>query len=425
MSQPILVAILGILLFISSLLGGGQAPTDNPGWNPPGQDIIAIGYVKDSPATLREAPGTDKPKITTLAPNTQLQIISEESGWYEVRTPSGETGWVAAMLVEVGAGVKPGSYEVIGFYMETGDGSSRASLNQYHQQMTTVIPWAFAATADGRVINATDSAKLGDVLKQAGTTMNLNVLALISNYDTVNHGFSQSIASSILRTAETRQNAINNIVHTLTNWGVSGVNIDFENVAPAYRDNYTAFIRELSRELDARGLLTTVSIPAKTYDDRSSAWSGAYDYAAIGEYADLVILMAYDEHWAGGNPGPVASAGWVEQVVRYATSQIPKDKIIVGVPAYGYSWAGSGNGSSVTYHKAVELANQGTGIRWDSASKTPYAYYNGRELWFENAASLSYKLDIVTNYGVKGIAMWRLGQEDPSSWRVIGSKLGS
>lgn len=425
MSQPILVAILGLLLFISSLLGGGQVPSDTPGWNPPASSINTIGSVK-STATLRKGPGTNHEHITTLEPGTQLQIISEEQGWYEVRIPTGETGWISSMFVEIVTGRKPGSYEIIGFYMQTADGSSRSSLNQHYQQMTTVIPWAFAVTADGRVVNATDSAKLGEVLKDAGTKMNLNVFALISNYDTVNHQFSQSIASSVLKTAESRQRAIQNIVQTAVNWGVGGVNIDFENVPPAYRDHYTAFIRDLSKELDKKGLLTTVSIPAKTYDDKSSAWSGAYDYAAIGQYADLVILMAYDEHWAGGHPGPVASAGWVERVVKYAVTQIPKDKIILGVPAYGYTWSGPGKGSSVTYQKAVELAGQFGGVRWDDVSKTPYAIDNkGRELWFENAASLRYKLKIVTEYGVKGIAMWRLGQEDQNSWQVIRSMLGA
>lgn len=427
MSQTVLVALLGILLYISSLLSG-QAPATGPGWNSNksvGTAFTAVGYVKESPATLRQGPGTDKPRVTTLAPKSQVEILRQENGWYKVKTESGTTGWVASMLVQAGAGVEAGQHEVIGYYVEADNRSSLTSLQKYHNQLTTVVPWSFSLSTNGQVVNAAPPDMLGEVLRFVGRNTDLKTLALISNYDQVNHEFSQTLARSVLRNPSARQNAVNNIAKVVQDWGVAGVNIDFEHVDPNDRLYYTAFIKELSQRLRQKGFLTTVSIPAKTYDDRWSAWSGAFDYAAIGQYADLVMLMAYDEHWRGGNPGPIASAGWVEQVVRYAVTQIPKEKIILGVPAYGYAWRAPKNGSTVNYASAVRLAKRGSGVLWDPSSKTPYAYSGGQEIWFENAASLSYKLDIVTRYGIKGIAMWRLGQEDPNVWRVIDSKLGT
>jgi len=85
--------------------------------------------------------------------------------------------------------------------------------------------------------------------------------------------------------------------------------------------------------------------------------------------------------------------------------------------------AGPGKAVSVTYQRAIELATQGSGINWDSTHKAPYAIYKGQEMWFENAASISHKLDLVNKYNIKGIALWRLGQEDPQMWQVVGNKL--
>ncbi len=427
MSQTVLVALLGILLYLSSLLGG-QAPGADSGWNARNsaeEAFTSIGYVKESPATLREGPGTDKPRISTLAPKSAVEILDEQNGWYKVKTDADVTGWVASMLIQGGSSVQAGQHEVIGYYMESSNNSSRTSLQKNHNQMTTVVPWSFSVTANGQVVNATPNSQLADTLKLVGENTKLKTLVLISNYDQQTHEFSQGIAASVLRNASTRRSAVTNIVKTVRDWGVGGVNIDFEHVAPSEREYYTLFIKELSEQLKPLGLLTTVSIPAKTFDDRSSAWSGAFDYAQIGRYADQVMLMAYDEHWRGGVPGPIASAGWVEQVARFAVSQMPKEKIILGVPGYGYAWSAPAQGATVNYEAAVRIANEGSGVQWDAASKTPYAHSGGREIWFENAASLSYKLDIVTRYGLKGIALWRLGQEDPNSWRVIASKLGA
>ena len=423
MSQTFLVAILGILFYLSSLLGGHAPNSDWNGTNPPDTTFTSIGYVKDSPATLREGPGTDQTRLSVLEPESSVEILDETNGWYQVRTESGDTGWVAGMLIQSGAALKPGNYEVMGYYMGTSNNSSLQSLQRHHTQMTKVIPWAFSVTATGDVVNATPTNQLADLLKMVGENTELETLALISNYDQKTHKFSPEIASSVLRNPRQRSRAIANITKTLENWGVSGVNIDFEHVPPRDRDYYTLFIKELSEQLRPKGLSVTVAIPAKTYDDPNSNWSGAFDYAQIGRYADYVVLMAYDQHWTGGDPGPIASAQWVEQVVKYAVSQIPRQKVILGVPGYGYAWSGPGKGATVNYESAVRIANTGSGVQWDEQSKTPYANAQDREIWFENAASLGHKLDIVTKYGVKGIALWRLGQEDPNSWRVISAKL--
>ena len=250
----------------------------------------------------------------------------------------------------------------------------------------------------------------------------LKTLALISNYDKATESFSGKIAHELLRSAANRKRAVENIYKTAVDWGLSGINLDFEYVYPSDREYYSQFLRELSSRLRPAGIMVTVAIPAKTYDDPSSSWSGAFDYKAIGQAVDRVMLMAYDQHYAGGPPGPIASADWVDRVLKFAVSQIPKEKVILGIAGYGYSWRAPGSAHSVTYQRAVELAAKGSGVRWDANHKAPYATYEGREMWFENAASISYKLELVQKYDIQGIALWRLGQEDPQMWQLVASK---
>jgi spore germination protein YaaH len=191
---------------------------------------------------------------------------------------------------------------------------------------------------------------------------------------------------------------------------------------------YSGFLEELKEMFSPYGFLLTVSIPAKTADDIPNNWSGAYDYPRIGEIADLVAIMTYDEHWYGGSTGPIASLPWVEKVINYTVSQMPREKILLGIPAYGYDWSGSGGCQNVFWNKAADLASANGGAIWHDESSSPYFIYNDKwgdkhEVWFENQTSLELKLDLVNSSGIAGVAIWRLGFEDDKFWRSLDAKL--
>jgi GH18 family chitinase len=226
---------------------------------------------------------------------------------------------------------------------------------------------------------------------------------------------------------ENRLNFEKNILSLIEEHGFDGVNIDLEGVPAVDRSNYSTLLKELKAMLKPAGYLLTVSIPAKTRDNPLDNWNGAYDYAAIGEYADMVTLMTYDEHWAGGYPGPVASLSWVQQVLDYAVKSIPRGKILMGVAAYGYNWSSAGGCSTVLWNKADALASRNGGARWSDQYSAPYLiYYDQRgyrhEVWFENRFSLALKLDLANRYDLAGIAVWRLGFEDYSFWQTVAEK---
>ncbi|EJO5346780.1 fibronectin type III domain-containing protein [Clostridium botulinum] len=249
----------------------------------------------------------------------------------------------------------------------------------------------------------------------------MNTFAMITN------NFDGNIAKTLLESPTNRQNLINNILIQLKANSYKGVNVDIEGIFYYDRSYYTAFMKELYNTLNPEGFVVTASVPAKTYDSPMNSWSGAFDYAAIANYVDEIVLMTYDEHYPGGTPGPVASISWVENVVNYAVTVIPKEKILLGTAAYGYDWSSNGT-KAYSINQIYNLASTyGAEIQWDSLSKCPYFKYtdeNGvqHEVWFENATSLNYKLDLVNNSDIAGIGIWRLGLENTDYWTSIKTK---
>lgn len=314
----------------------------------------------------------------------------------------------------------PTSPIVLGYFPEYYDGDNLAwnSLQRNYPYLTAIAPFSFGVRSNG-TLSGKHFADAADFARQ----QNKQNLVLIHNLDDFNTA--GSLAHTVLAD-QIRGKLVKNIVDLVKKYGYDGVNIDFEFVYPEDRERYTSFIRELKAQMP-ENKLTTVSIPAKTWDDPNNGWSGGYDYKAIGQQADLVAIMAYDEHWFGGSPGPIASIGWVKQVIQYAAALIPQQKILLGIATYGYDWASTGNKAldiPGAYRKAWQY---GVKIQWHDTYAAPYYTYTAGKVphtvWFENATSIGTKLDLVKTYGLGGIAMWRLGFEDSDTWKVIREKL--
>jgi spore germination protein YaaH len=202
----------------------------------------------------------------------------------------------------------------------------------------------------------------------------------------------------------------------------AGIDLDYENLQAADRQAFTAFVTSLARALHAQGKILSVAVFAKASDAGYAPRNLAQDYAAIGKAADQVRLMGYDYHWDTSPPGPVAPVYWIRDVIRYATTQIPASKIILGIPEYGYDWSG-GIGTSITWLQAVQLSRQHhVRPRYDSSSQSPWftytdAAHHKHTVWFENAESSQAKLDAVQ--GIGGVYLWMYGNPDPGTWSVL------
>lgn len=237
----------------------------------------------------------------------------------------------------------------------------------------------------------------------------------------------------VLADPQKRRALVMNIFYLLKNKGFAGVCIDIENIHPYDRGLYTQFLAELASRLKPAGYRIIAAVPAKTTDAPSGGWSDNFNYAAVGKYVDFVAVMAYDEHtgYSSNNAGPIASAGWVDRVVEYALTKLPPEKILLGIPGYGFDWNyGDGTSRYLSYRLAMDTAKRyGKSIRWDAQSQVPYFNYTDKKgfwhsVYFENASSTAAKLDVVNKYNLGGIALWRLGMEDPATWRVIAGKFG-
>lgn len=149
-------------------------------------------------------------------------------------------------------------------------------------------------------------------------------------------GFSPSLAHRVLNQPAVRNRLIDNIVQTISRKGYSGVNIDFEQILEEDRDLFSGFLRLLKERLKPSGYVLTIAVPPKT--NENIAWLKGYDYGGIGAVSDLIFIMAYDWHHGTSEPGPIAPINEVRQTIQFALRHVPKEKIVLGFPLYGYNW---------------------------------------------------------------------------------------
>jgi spore germination protein YaaH len=308
--------------------------------------------------------------------------------------------------------------EILGFatYYYSGDSSSYNSLVANSKYINDIATDTYTTDGTGNISGLVPINQIN-----YANSLGIKTYAMITN------SFNGNIAKALLENPTNRQNLINNILSALKSRGFKGVNVDLEGIFYYDRSYYTAFMKELYSALHSKGFIVTASIPAKTYDNPNNGWSGAFDYIAIGQNSDRVALMTYDEHEPSSAAGTIASIGWVQNVVNYAVSVISRGKLLLGTAAYGYDWSSAG-AKAYGIDDVNRLAStQGAQIKWDSNYKSPYFNYkdaNGisHTVWFENGTSLSYKLDIVNNCNLAGIAIWRLGFDNNDYWTSIKNK---
>lgn len=315
----------------------------------------------------------------------------------------------------------PSAKVILGYatYYYPGDSSSYNSITAHSDIINQIATDTYNTDGSG---NLTGLLPVDQI--SYANSKNIDAYAMVAN------DFDGSIAKTLLESSANRANLINNISNAIRVNNFKGVNIDLEGIYSSDRVYLTTFMRELYAALHPQGYKVTIAVPAKTVESLTDGWAGAYDYAELANNSDEVVIMTYDEHYAGGAPGPIASEGWVQSVVNYAVSNIPSEKILLGIAAYGYDWPSNG-----AYAKAYGVdsmynlaASYGAQIKWDPVSDTNYFNYTDsssiyHSVWFENSTSIAYKLDIVNNNNLGGIAIWRLGLENADYWTSIKTKL--
>jgi spore germination protein YaaH len=294
------------------------------------------------------------------------------------------------------------------------------SIRRHPNEVDVLSPQWFHLDANGDVYGS-DSPDVTRFAKSHG----IKVMPAI-----VNGEFDADAAHAILSDGATQTHALDSLTALVKNFGYDGINIDFENLYAADRQAFSAFMTNVYARLHREnGKTVTMALASKTRDTYGG-WSGPFDYAALAPNFDLAVVMTYDDHNSGTEAGPIAPIDWVERVIDYATTSIPPDKLLIGLPLYGYDWnLQTGWARAVSYDVTVRTVFAfGPGIQMDAASQSPtYSYAAGdgtHQIWFENSTSLAPKLALAAKHGLAGWGAWRAGQEDQNFWSLNLSGAG-
>lgn len=281
-------------------------------------------------------------------------------------------------------------------------------------KLTETNPVWYVLGADGSIVKVSNAENPSLRAALTGT----EILPTIQNV--VNGRFDGPATAAILATADARERHAEAIVQLVVTSAFDGIDIDYESMPAIARADFTAFVQLLAGKLHGARKKLSVTVHPKTRETTSNG-SGSHDYAALGAVADTIKIMAYNFHWSGSVAGPITPLGWLDQVVTYAETQIPAEKIIVGLPWYGYDWLAT-QGKSVLYTDAIAIAQQnGATIERDASSGEATFTYSGRTVFFQDATAYTTKTDnIVARHSrIGGFAMWRAGGEDPSIWDAV------
>ena len=255
------------------------------------------------------------------------------------------------------------------------------------------------------------------------------VLTPFAETGTFNSGLIQ-----ILSENETVQdNLIENLLETVREKGYVGVDVDFEYIRPEDRVGYADFVNRLRETMNENGYRVSVALAPKTSSYQKGLLYEAMDYHLLGQSANTVFLMTYEWGYTYGPPLPVAPLPNVRQVLEYALTEIPKEKIVLGIPNYGYSWP-------LPYERGVTkarlignveanviAAERGVEIQYDERYQSPFFYYEigGRryEVWFEDVRSIYAKLQLAAEKDIRGVGFWNLMRPFRANWLLVNQML--
>ena len=370
--------------------------------------------------------------IAKLEENEEVMIIEEDGDWSEVRTSKGKIGYINNSAIGNKTEVQATkvteentSNEKINMFWDYfySEESIPDRTGQSFEGVNVVSPSFFVLNSDGEI--RTNIGYRGEAYINWAHGNGYEVWAMFSN-DSL-----QQLTSNIINDYEARENLILNIVELAKQYELDGINIDFENMYREDENMFSRFIIELEPRLKAIGKTLSVDVTAP---DGADSWSMCYDRNVIGDVADYIVFMAYDQYGeASTEPGTTSGYEWVKVNLDkfIETEEIEPEKIILGLPFYTRVWT-TQNGNlvrtDVVAMKNVD-GNIPTGVEkvWDEVTRQNYIKYdsNGytREMWIEDIESYKEKLLLINEYGLGGVANWCKDMELEEIWSVINENL--
>ena len=304
---------------------------------------------------------------------------------------------------------------------------SPALLRSVLPGLSALTPFTYGFTAAGRLIPPADSS-MRAMASRWGTPVLLHLSTL-----TEDGTFSSALAHRALTEPALQAALIGQVAAVAAAGGYAGVDVDFEYLPGQDAAAYAAFLARLGEALAPFGLPVIAALAPKTSSSQPGLLYEGHDYAAIGVAAHQVLLMTYEWGYTYGPPMAVAPLPNVRRVVEYALTQLPPQKVWLGLPFYGYDWplpfvAGQSKARSLSPQQAVELAvRYGAEIQYSQQDQAPWFRYTDdagtiHEVWFEDPRSALAKLSLVPEYSLLGVGIWNLDRPFPPFWPLFSSR---
>lgn len=299
------------------------------------------------------------------------------------------------------------------FYYIPGNKLGRQSFIDNRNFIDQILFTGLQVKSDGKLLINNGDEKL------LSKNKTIEIVPVIQNFK-----LSNKITTELLKNTKSIKTLVNELSSYLQTREYNKVNVNLEGVKPELYENFMYLIFKLKNKLGFSGHKLELTVPAKTENRINTEWAGAYRYNELADIIERLVIMAYDYHWAGGIPGPIAPLSWVYNVIDYAVMEIPLSKICIALPFYGYDWPlenEKNRARGLSYYQIQNiLKNDDICVEWDQESSSPYFHYyseDGKhEVWYENKASIFKKLNMLNKFNVKIVAFWRLGLEDPVIW---------
>jgi len=303
-----------------------------------------------------------------------------------------------------------------------GEGEVRI-VNQYGTYLSIFTPFAYTVTENGALIPIDDEALISAAFDNRALPM-----MCIRNFSSTEQG--QNVAHALFSDQVAMQNLISNVLAVMRQRGYRGLNIDFEYVLPEDRERYNEFLRMITDQLHREGYFISSAIAPKSGPQQTGLLYGGIDYPAHGSILDFVILMTYEWGYRTGPPQAISPLNLIRNVLDYAISVIPRNKLFFGFQIYARDWLlphvqGQEAETFSCQEAIIRAAAHNAPIQYDEIAQSPFYRYRGdqnrlHEVWFEDARSAQAKFDTVKEYGLPGISYWVLGYPFPQNWTLLG-----
>lgn len=383
---------------------------------------------------VREKGGVRSPILTELAAGESVDVLETMEKWSRVRTGDGYVGYIENRRLDAGEKVTPkSSFQAPVYTSISMDGKVRLGFHQVTTQeanstleryasvtkdMNVIVPTWFNVVSSDGTYNSLASKEYVDKAHEMG----LQVWAMVENVST-QESVKNLDTQKLMSSTSARKKLIADLMKEADTYGFDGFNLDFESLKAEAGPHYIQFIRELSVSCRQKGLVLSVDnyVP--------SAYTAFYNRKEQGIVADYVIVMGYDEHYAGGEAGTVSSLPYVKEGIENTLKEVPKEKVINAVPFYTRVWTvNEGKTTSKAYgiaDAAQWVKDNNVALAWDDTLGQHYgSVQNGsgeQFIWLEDRDSMALKINLIRDFDLAGVACWKLGFENSDIWDIVSA----